>query len=181
MTTYAEKLKRARKPRRTVDICLAGDLIAEYERLEKQLAEAQQAPVGQSMEDSGARVEIAEKIEALRTEMRAFTEEFVLEALSGKKYRALKAEHPPRQNDEGEVIDSDRALDVNMDEFAGPLIRACLVSPVLDDEEWAATEEALTDRQWDDLVAASIWANEGRVNIPFSRAASAILASSEPE
>jgi hypothetical protein len=181
MTDFREKLKRAKLPRRTVEICLAGDQVAEFERLSRELEQASQRPAVDSIEDDGGMLEIAQRIEALRGQMRADTEEFVVQALPGPKYRELKAQHPPRQDDEGAVIDDDRFLDANLETFAEPLLRACLVAPEFDDELWAETVEALTDRQYEDLVNAAIFVNKGSVTVPFSRAASAILSSSAPE
>lgn len=182
VSTFKEKRARATLPRRTVEICLAGDLVAEFEGLTRDLEEAAQRPSTNSIEDDGGMREIAAAIEALRERMRDDTEIFVIQALPGPKYRALKAEHPPRQNDEGEIVDEDKFLDANLDTFAEPLLRACLVSPEHDDDaDWSETVDRLTDRQYEDLINAAIYVNKGRVEIPFSRAASAILSSSEPE
>ncbi|GIF08653.1 hypothetical protein [Actinoplanes siamensis] len=176
MTTYAEKLKRARRARRTVDICLAGDLVDEFEKLAKQLQEAQaRQTASTSLEDSGEVVTIAEQMEALRPQIQELTEPFVLQAISGTKYRTLKAQHPPREGDDGQVIDQDKVLNVNIDEFAEPLIRACLAEPQFNDELWAETMEELTDGQWDALVNAAILVNEGRLTVPFSPVASEIV------
>lgn len=179
-TDFREKLKRAKLPRRSVEICLAGDLVAEFERLSRELEQASQRPAVDSIEGDSGMLEIAQRIEALRERMRADTEEFIVQALPGPKYRELKAQHPPRQDDDG-VIDDDKFLDANIDTFAEPLLRACLVAPEFDDELWAETVEALTDRQYDDLVNAAIFVNKGSVTVPFSRAASAILSSSGSE
>lgn len=181
MSTFKEKLAKAKLPRRTVEICLAGDLVAEFEQLERQLAEAGRVPASDSLEDSSGLVAIAEQIEALREQMREATETFVVQALPRPRYRALKAEHPPRQDDEGEVIAEDRFMDANLDTLMEPLFRACLVEPEMDDETWAETVEWLSDRQYDDLMNAAIFVNKGGVSIPFSRAASAILQSSGSE
>ncbi|GIF14782.1 hypothetical protein [Actinoplanes teichomyceticus] len=182
MTTFAEKLKRARRPRRTVEICLAGDLVDEFERLGKKLLEAQQKQTASaSIEDSGEVVEIAEQMEALRPQIRELTEPFVIEAISGTKYRTLKQKYPPHEGEDGQIIDQDKALNVHVDDFAEPLIRACLVEPQFSDELWAETLEAITDGQWDELFHAAILVNEGRLTVPFSPVASAIVQSNSSE
>ena len=182
VSTFKEKLSRARKPRRTVDICLAGDLVAEFAELEKQLKEAtKEQAASYSLEDTGGAVELAERMEALRQEIREQVEPFVIQGLPGTTYRALKAQFPPREREDGQLVDSDRQLNTNVDDLAEPLIRACLVEPELDDQTWAETMEALTDGQWEELFAAAILVNEGRLTVPFSRAASAILQTSAHE
>jgi len=49
-----------------------------------------------------------------------------------------------------------------------------------DDEDWAALDQSLTSRQFDDLSDAAWSLNRREVDVPFSRAASRILRS-EPE
>jgi hypothetical protein len=156
---------------RTVPVCLKGSLVAEFEALEADLQAALIAPDADSKEGSGAQ-QIAERMEQLREQMTAATYPFKLQALPKPKYRELKAKYPPRQDDEGTILDEDRMLDANMDDFPGPLLRACVVDPVLDDTTWARLEEKLTDRQYEDLAGMAIHVNKGGVNVPFSPDAS---------
>lgn len=175
-----DKAKTKQPYTRTVPICLRGDLVAEFEELERKLAEVlAKASASTSMEGGLEHVEIVERIEALREEMKSATHVFVLRQLPGKDYRKLKLSHPPRLGDDNEVIDQDRVMDANVDSLAEPLLRACCADPVIDDEVWAEIEE-LSDRQYDDLVNVAFLVNRGRVDVPFSRAASALLQSSEP-
>jgi hypothetical protein len=175
-----DKIKQAKLPTRTVPVCLRGDLVAEIEQLDRQLVAAEKEPAT-GLEDAGQLRELAERIEALRTEMADSSHTFVLSAMPGQNYRALKAEHPPRLDAEGKVQPEDALMGANVDTLAEPLLRACCVDPVLDDATWAALEPVLTDRQYDDLVNAAIMANQGPVSIPFSRAASRVMRSTEPE
>lgn len=177
MSDFKKMLADARLPERSMPVCLRGDLVAEFEELDRQLTEAQRN-TSTSIEDSGA-AGIAERIEALRVEMREHTYTFRLRALPKKRYRELKAEHPPRKDDDGAVRDEDRLMDANMDALQEPLLRACLVDPVLDDAEWADLVDKLTDRQYSDLVGTAIYVNKGGVDVPFSHAASNLLRSSE--
>jgi hypothetical protein len=168
---FLDKVKAAQLPTRTVPVSMRGDLVAEIEQL---------APSG-GLEDAARLREIAERIEALRATMAEHSHTFMLRALPGYKYRALKAEHPARLDDEGRVRTEDALLGANIDDLAEPLLRACVVDPQLDDATWRALEPVLTDRQYDDLVQAAIMVNQGPVSIPFSRAASRQMRNTEPE
>ncbi len=179
---FKDKLNNAKPHTRTVEICLRGDLVGEIERLDRELVGASKAP-SSGMEDGANLREIAERIEALREEMAADdnSHTFVLRALPGPKYRALKAEHPPRLDDDGRVDDRDRILGANIDTLAEPLVRASIVDPVLDDATWEQVNNQLTDGQFDQLVLTALSVNGGGVSIPFSRAASLVMRSTAPE
>lgn len=179
---FKDKLKNARPHTLTVEICLRGDLVAEIERLDRELVAAGKTPAA-GMEDGARLREIAERIEAIRDEMAADenSHTFAIQALPGPKYRALKAEHPPRLDEDGRVDDRDRIIGANIDAIAEPLVRACIVDPVLDDATWEQVNNALTDGQFDKLFLAALKANGGEVSIPFSRAASLVMRSTAPE
>jgi hypothetical protein len=178
---FKAMLAGARLPERTVPVCLRGDLVAEFEELDRALAEAQLAGGSADSKEGGPAHTIAAQMEALREQMADETYPFRLRALSRPEYHDLKAKFPPRQNDEGEVQAEDVLLDANLDEFAEPLLRACLVDPVLDDAGWTETLAKLSSRQYDELANVAIRVNRGGVDIPFSRAASNLLQSSSDE
>lgn len=178
---FAEMRQRARLPERSVDICLRGDLVAQHEQLEDDLRQAQRGPDADDGIEGGPALRIAEKLRALEQEMREETYPFLVRALSKPKYRALKAQHPPRKGDDGDVVPEDVAFDVNIETWQEPLLRACLVDPALSDDDWAQTVELLSDRQYEQLVSAAIRVNRGEVDVPFSLAASRLLRSTAPE
>lgn len=180
MTSILDKLSAAKLPETTVPICLRGDLVAEIERLDRELVTAS-GTASTGMEDGAHLRELAERIEALRAEMAGddANHTFVLRALSGPAYRQMKAEHPARLDEQGQVVAEDRITGANVDTLAVPLLRACCVDPVLDDATWRAVEPVLTDGQFDDLVNAALLVNQGRVSVPFSRAASKVMRSTE--
>ncbi len=170
-----EKLKAAKRPETTVPVCLRGDLQADFEQAERELAEAERKPAD-SLAGTGARA-IAERIEALREEMREYTVEFRFRAKPKHEFRELVDAYPPRRDDEGGIVDGDRAIGVNTETFFDACIRACLVEPELDDEDWATLDANLSDRQFDELSNAAWGINRREVGVPFSRAASRILSS----
>lgn len=181
MTAFLDKVANAKLPVTTVPICLRGDLVAEIERLDRELIAASGGP-STGLEDGAHLRDLAERIETLRAEMAAddANHVFVLRAIPTREYRALKALHPPRLDDTGQVIAEDRITGANIDTIAEPLLRACCVDPVLDDATWRAVEPVLSDGQYDDLVNASLLVNQGTVSVPFSRAAFRVMRSTEP-
>jgi hypothetical protein len=180
VSAYKNRLKEARRPERAVPICLRGDLLADWQAAEEELKRAQGGR-GDSLEDGGI-AELAERVRALEAEMLEHSDQFRLRAMPRYKFRALVAAHPPRTGDDG-TNREDAQLGVNRDTFFPDLIRASIVEPVLDDEDWKTLlgdpddpddEGLLTDRQFGDLEDAAWFLNRGEVDIPFSRAASLI-------
>jgi hypothetical protein len=178
VSSIKNKIKAARLPQRTVEICLRGDLVAEHEQAERDLEQAQRTP-GDSLAGNGA-ADIAERIEALEAQMRESTEIFTLRALpQGKSprddrptWRELLDRHPPRRGDDGEVVEDDRGLLLNTATFYEDLIRMSVVAPAMDDEDWSDLLGVLTNKQYGDLSLAAWMLNRGEVDIPFSLAAS---------
>lgn len=174
-------IRGAKLPERTVPICLRADLVAEIEAAERDLTEAQRAP--RDSLAAGSRVrELAERIEALRERMQEHTISFRLRALPRPRWRELIAEHPPRKGEDGSVDERDKYIGVDTSTFYEAMIRACVVEPELDDDDWRILlEDSLTDRQFDELATAAWALNRHEVDIPFSLAASRVIRSSEPE
>jgi len=177
MSEFRDLLKQAKLPERTVPICLRGDLVAVHEGLERELELAQQDQAS-SLAGSGAGV-LADRIRDLEQEMRVATYRFVLRAMPRAAWRELVNAHPPRENDQGEVIDADRLAGVNQDTFPEAMVRASVIDPAPDEIDWDDLLGKLTDRQFDQLVLAGWDLNQGKVDIPFSRAASRALKDSD--
>lgn len=174
MTTFKEKLKAARLPERSEPLCLRGDLVADFEAAERDLKRTQESTTD-SLEDGIG--PIVDRIEALRAEMLEHTEDFRLRALPKPAFRALIAAHPPRRvqaedGSEAELEAGDAGLGLNRETFFEALIRASVVSPELDEDDWTALFEVLTDRQFGDLSDTAWFLNRGEISVPFSRAAS---------
>jgi hypothetical protein len=182
----AKKLihEQARLPEETVPICLRGDLVAQFEKLERDLDKAQRKSAN-SLAGAGTR-QLAQEIEALREEMEASTVVFHMRGMPDKRWQALTAQHPPRRTEDGDVHDRDKLLGVNSETFFPALVKASTFEPELDAEDWAVLlgegeeEGKLTHRQKDQLHTAAWRLNRRDVDIPFSYAASKIL-NSEPE
>lgn len=196
---YKGLIRKSRRPERTVPICLRGDLVAEFEELDAKLAALTTDRPADSRLNSGPVAEakrIALAMADLQEQMRASTVTFRLRALKPSRWAELRAEHPPRQGEDGKVLDED-TMGINSATFFEPLIRESVVSPVLDDDDWkillnsdedgagqAAEDEGargLSDQQLDLLGGAAWSVNRRGVDIPFSRAASRMTRPSEPD
>jgi hypothetical protein len=161
---FSALLKEGRLPERTVDICLRGDLVAEFEMVDAALTEAMRRPVD-SKEGSGT-AELVQRIEAIQAEMKASTHTFRIRALDRAAFRELQNAHPPREGDgPDEQVGFDRST------FFTALLIDTTYDPVLTAEEWDELLGKLTERQYGDLTDAAWFSNRDAVSIPFSKAA----------
>jgi hypothetical protein len=170
LKSFKAMLAEAKLPERTVEICLRGDLVADHEQAERDLEQAQKTATD-SLAGSGVG-EIVQRIEALEAEMRDSTVTFTLRALSKPRYRELVQAHPPRRGDDGEIVDDDKGMGLNVETFYEDLLRRSVADPELDDEDWTALLDTITDRQFELLGMAAFLLNRSDVDIPFSLAAS---------
>ena len=164
-----EMIRGARLPEDTVEVCLRADLVAEYERAERELAAAKQA-AGDSLAGPGEDVKALEgRLAGLREQMQASTLTLTLRALSSPRYQALVDQHPPRVEDDN-VNRRDRVFGFNVDTFFDALARKCTVAPELDDEDWAGLfgdDGKLTDAQVEKVYSKAFALNKKDVDLPF--------------
>jgi hypothetical protein len=169
MTSIKEKLKQARRRETTEDVCLRGDLAGEYEQLEKQLAAL---PPNNKLGGDPQRVRIEAELERVRAEMQDGTVPFTLRALSDSKFQRLIDAHPVRR-DGDDVNERDAELGYDRSTFYPALIKASVVEPTLDAEDWELLfDEGLSRGQMSRLRDAALVVNGQSVDVPFSRAAS---------
>lgn len=172
---FVDMLAQAKPAERTIRLCLRGDLVAAYEELDRRRAEVVNQVDRSSLAGSPA-VAIARQMQAVQEQMKDFSYPFRVRALTRKAYQALVAAHPPRRDEKGEILEADREMGINQNTFWDPLIRACVVDPVMDDQEWTRLlDELLSDRQYEQLGIAALAVCRGNVDIPFSSAASDLL------
>ena len=160
MSSIKDKIKAARLPERTVEICLRGDLVAEHEQAERDLEQAQRTATS-SLAGNGSAA-IAERLEALEAEMRESVEVFILRALPQRPnprdgrptWRELLDRHPPRRGDDGEIVEADKGMMIDTSTFYEDLIRLSVVSPELDDEDWSDLVGVLTNAPYGELSTA---------------------------
>jgi hypothetical protein len=174
-----DRLKAAKLPERTVDLCLRGDLQAEFEDLERQLAQqvAADQAAGPRLNSSPAARRIAKQIEDLRERMREETIILRMRALTRRAWGELQKQHPPRKDEA-----DDEQLGFNPDTFIPAAIKACTYEPSdLDDETWdELLDERITEQQFVALQNTMMALNVRPVSVPNSYAASRLLQGSEP-
>jgi len=186
MTTtknFSDLLKSATLPEKTVQICMRGDLLADFEDADRELVKARKRALD-SLAGGGDLGAMAERIEALQAEIAENSWTFRLRALPHREFRALIGQHPPRivkdeESGEERLDTRDMYVGVNTETFYDALIQASLVDPELDDVEFGDLVDKVTDRQYDTLSDAA-WSLNRRDVDPFSRAASQISQASAP-
>lgn len=188
-----EILAAARRPEAPYQLCTRGDLQVQWEDLDRQLREAAEA--GPSSIEGDSRVDISRQMEQLRTEMADSVLHLTLRALHKDAFRDMKAAHPPRkipaeakelgEDATEEQLENaqyqgllDRQVGFNTETMWGPLLRASIVAPDLDDEDLDQLFEIMTDRQYEDLCSLAHNLNRGEVSVPFSQTASRLTRAS---
>ncbi len=179
MTDFADLRQRARRHESTVLVFLAGDLVAEHEELDRQLRDFQHDP-NAGIEGDG-RSELAEQIRALEARMKADTYPVRLRALKRRDFKALVAAHPPRRTPEGDVDERDADRGFNIDSLYEELVPRSIIDPHLPEAELQEFLDDLTDGQFIELGNTAFFLNRGSIDVPFSRAASALTRGSGGE
>ncbi|MER7361943.1 hypothetical protein [Nonomuraea wenchangensis] len=173
-SAIADIIGRVKRPEKTVPICLAGDLQAEFEDLERDLQIARDQPAEGTLA-GGANpmaTQIAQQIMELRERMREYTTVFRFRGKPRKEYSDILAACPPSDEDR------EKGAEVDWEKFSVALVSACAVEPVMSVDEAGQLADELTQAQWDSLVTAAFAVNKRDVDVPFSFAASAILQNS---
>lgn len=161
-------LDEAQLPRRAVSVCLRGDLIAEFQRLQDQLDQHnEQKAKDKRLAGSKAGAGIAEKMEKLRDQMRASSIELTVEAFPGTEWRALKGDHPMPD----EPSPHDMVVRANAQTLFNDAVPKAIVEPELTDEQWAKLDKKMPDGEFQRLVDAVYDLNESAVVVPKSLSA----------
>lgn len=177
MTGLLETIRAAKAPERTVELCLRGDLVGEYENLDRRLKEVS-LEQDDSFGGTGETTRIIARMDELRAEMQAASVTFWMRALGSFPSAALIAAHPAGEDDQSKRLGYDPKT------YYPALVRACCyaiergeesVDPgEMSDEEWAALFAALSNQQFDTLFGAAWLLDHGDVEVPTSPLASLI-------
>lgn len=165
MPNIEDILKKAKPRETTVALYMAGDLVAEIELLERQLAEAADE-TWNSLTDTDPRTPIAEKIAATRKKLKASETVFRFRALPDTEWSDLLAAHPPK--DENGLFD--------VATFPRAVIAKCCISPIMTPEQVDRLNAVLNQPQRDQLFDGAFGVNTEGTSLPFSVTASGILA-----
>lgn len=167
MADIAQILKQAKRREKSIYLCLAGEDIAELDRLERQLAEMGKAWQPDSLAAADPREKLAKQVSALRKKIRAAETEFRFRALGDREWSDLIAAHPSP--------DADKMWDPET--FGPALISACAVDPVMTADQVLELFDVLNGAQRDELWRGAYEVNTEAPGIPFSLADSGILGS----
>lgn len=161
----AEIIKRAKAPERVVDICLDGDLNAEHDILEQQLAIAQRASAA-TMGGSSEQADLARRIQDVEERMQASVVQFRLRAITRAQMNKLFEEHPAR--------DGKREA-FNVETAPAALVAMSCVEPTMTLEQARELEAALGNGEFNKLSDAAWEVSSSGGSVPFSSTASVIL------
>lgn len=167
MTDIDTLLSQARRPEGQVRICLRGDLLSEWAELERKLSE--------SLRDDrlGQANPVTDRMEAIRAEMENAMVTLTFRGLGWKAWADMEAKYPPRTDDTGETVMTDR-IGFNADALFAEAIPASLVSPELTAGQLDKLLDTITNGQYDEIVTCIWGLNRSRVSVPFSDLASVV-------
>lgn len=161
-------LDAATLPERTVDLCLRGDLHADYQDAEARYYAAQMHAEPSLGGEATEVTEIRAELEGLTEQMRDATLTLRFRAVSKERFDLILVAHPPREDNK-----DDQAAGFDQDGVNESMIKACCVEPELTAERWDKLRGAITSQQYNELIGAVNQLNFAPVDIPFLFAASA--------
>jgi hypothetical protein len=179
------------RPEAVYKLCTDMGMRVEWEALDEQLRKIRSQTTGDRLTGNVEATRLAEQIRELEDQMQAGEISFRLKALPRPAWNRLTAEHPPRQGDE-----DDKAAGFNRETFFDALMTFKLPggSPgtILEvrthdgelvefdpEADWSELADEMTNQQYSDIANLAHLMNEGRVSVPFSRAASRTTETSE--
>lgn len=162
-------IKSAKRPERTIELCLRADVVAELEDAQRRLA-AEKARPRTSLADGGAVDDIKVEVERIKAVAKEHTVVFRFRALNHYEVQTLVRDLPPRDG-----VPTDKALGFNADALTWHLFKRCLYDPVLTDEDVEALvgsesevgNGVLSPSQWKRLDEALDALNFASRDIPF--------------
>lgn len=158
-------LKQATPRERIVKVCIRGDLAGEAERLTGELAKASEEWEPTDLTGVHPGRAIAAELKSVREQIQAAEVPFLLRYIGDKPYSDLLAAHPG---------DTDNEL-FNAD-FPKALIAACCVDPVMTEDQAAELFETINQGEIKRLFDGAWDVHNSSEIVPFSLAASALLA-----
>lgn len=137
--------------RRTVAICIRGDLAGRLEELQERWRAAVSYDAEHNEPSTATR--IWDEIAALEHEAEAAIVSFTVESIGGSAWRRLVAEHPP--------VDDLEGWRWNLDTFPPAATAASCIEPAMTENEAAELADRLSNGQWSKLFGAVLAVNVG--------------------
>jgi hypothetical protein len=168
MPKSIEDILKAAKPReKTVKVCIAGDLAGEAERLQDELSRVSEDWEPADLTDVHPGRAIAEQLRAVHAQVREAEEPFTMRYIGDRAYSDLLAAHPAENDQEA----------FNSVTFPRALVAASCVQPEMSEEQAIELFEVINEGEIKRLFDAAWDVHNSSEVIPFSLAASALLAS----
>jgi hypothetical protein len=138
-------------------ILLTGDYAERLVQLADAASRAEKDDATLLMGERHPREVIAEEYEALKAEAEQAARDadrvVTLTAVGRKRWRELKAAHPPRTDGDPEAVKGDRLAGVNTESVEDDLVHASVTTPTLTSraafDEWA---DALSEGEWQTIL-----------------------------
>jgi hypothetical protein len=165
--TFADILAKAKPREKTVPVCLRGDLAGEAERLQDELSRVSEEWEPDDLTSVHPARAIAEQLKATLAEVREAEEPFLLRYIGDRAYSDLIAAHPGQN--EQELFDNVT--------FPRALVAASCVQPEMTEDQVVELFEVINEGEIKKLFDAAWDVHNASDVIPFSLAASALLAS----
>jgi hypothetical protein len=167
-----------KRPERTVTVCLDGSLVAEYERENAKLEDAQKRVLlDERMVDPTKG--LAQKVIGLHEQARKSSVDFVIRGLKRGDWQKFVDAHPARKDNEQDDtygFNTETLFDAVLSSEDPASIVAVTKTETGEAEEfaptdWAAFADDLTNNQYMQFQLAVLAVNNGKNDVPFSRAA----------
>lgn len=173
----AQQFRKARVTR-TVPLISDPEAAERLEDLKHQLGRAEMMVAGdQSSSNIAFRDSLQKKYEDLKAEVLADATLVKLGSIGFKKYDRLIRDHPATEEQIAEmkdlkergVMDKDADLPYNPETFGTALIRKCIITPELSDEEWDDFVEDLTMGEMQLLFATCVAINTTSMRLDLGK------------
>lgn len=162
-----EVLAQVRPKTATARVCLRGDLLAQHEELEAELAEARRQAGTENAYSDAPR--IAALIRDLEAEIDAASVEFTFTAVGQRAWTNLITEHQPSEDD------SENGWAFDPRTFPLAAVAASATEPKMTADQVERLYSTVNVGQWSLIFGACLRANTEGTSVPFSAAASAVL------
>ncbi|GAA5033189.1 hypothetical protein [Streptomyces siamensis] len=165
--SFEDILARARPREKTVMVCLAGDLAGEAERLQDELSRVSEDWEPEDLTAVHPGRALAEQLKTVHAQVREAEEPFTFRYIGDRAYSDLMAAHPAENDNEA----------FNSESFPRALVAASCVQPAMTVEQVAQLFEVINEGEIKKLFDAAWDVHNASDIVPFSLAASALLAS----
>ena len=174
MTSIKDRLAAAKLPERSIQVCLRGDLAAEFDELERKLREVREDAGPRRVATKSEAAEIAGKMRELQEQMRAEMVTLRVRALPRAEWQKIVRDNPPREDNAG-----DMAVGGNLTGIMEHAIPRCVVEPEMDAEDWEQFNNVISAGDYDQLMTVVFDVNRSGASVPKSRLASLVMSESD--